>query len=100
MKRNQDNSLNPIPEKLWEYKYSYIDLFFPVELYYNYGDIVPEEQIYSNKKQKPHTLQKSANPDVICPCEKLVPWKLYSLSIINYSYVFSVLLRTERRDFS
>lgn len=98
MKRNQDNLLNPIPEKLWEYKYSYIDLFFPMELYYDYG--VPEEQIYSNKKQKPHMLQKSTNPDVICPCEKLVPWKLYSLSIINYSYVFSVLLRTERRDFS
>ena len=54
MKRSQDNFLNPIPENLWEYEYSYIDLIFPMDPYYNYGDAVSEEQIYSNKKQN-HT---------------------------------------------
>lgn len=66
-----------IPKKLWEYEYSYIDLLFPMDLYYNYSD-----------EETKTTLKKSTNPDVIYPCEKLVCWKIKLLSIINYSYVF------------
>lgn len=54
MKRNQDDFLYPIPEQLWEHEYSYIDLFFPMDFHYSYGDVVSEEQIYSDKKRKPH----------------------------------------------
>lgn len=41
MKKSHDNFLYPIPEKLWEYEYFYTDLFFPVNLNYSRGDVVP-----------------------------------------------------------
>lgn len=59
MKRSQDRFLYSIPKKLWEYEYSYIDLLFPMDLYYNYSD-----------EETKTTLKKSTNPDVIYPCEK------------------------------
>lgn len=39
MKRSQDNFWYPIPEKLWEYEHFHINLFFPMGLYYNRGDV-------------------------------------------------------------